>query len=117
MVDRRIPDEPRLHVHHTGGLVFVLGVIDFLFYLLYALLALRFALVLVNARPEAGFVRFVMAVTAPFYAPFARIVPSPVVAQHEIALPVLIALLVYLLLHSAIRRLLLLFARERHVHV
>jgi len=77
--------------------------IDYAFYLIYALLGLRLVLALMAANSSAGFVRFIHAVTAPFYAPFRGIVASPVDDQgHTLALPILLAIGVYALLHAAI---------------
>lgn len=52
-------------------------VLDYGFMLLYALLAIRFGLALLAARSSAGFVKLIVALTDPFYAPFKGIVASP----------------------------------------
>lgn len=89
-------------------------VIDYVFYLLYALLGLRFVLALMGASSNAGFVRFVKGVTEPFYLPFKGIVTSPSLdSGPTLALPVLFAMLVYFLLHLALRGLLRLIAARR----
>jgi hypothetical protein len=67
------------------------------------LLLVRIGLALLAANPEAGFYRFIRAVTAPFYAPFRGLVESPTdPAGHTLMLPLVIALVVYLLCHVAI---------------
>ena len=77
--------------------------IDYTFYLIYGLLGLRLALALMAANSQAGFVRFIRAVTDPFYAPFRGIVASPSDAEgHTLVLPLLLAIAVYVLLHAAI---------------
>jgi len=90
-------------------------VIDYLFYLLYGLLGLRFLLALMAANNNAGFVRFIKGVTQPFYQPFKNIVASPSLAENgsTLALPILFALVVYSLLHLAVRGLLRLLAQRR----
>ncbi|MDP3858809.1 MAG: YggT family protein [Stagnimonas sp.] len=89
--------------------------VDYLFYLLYALLSLRFLLALMAASNHAGFVRFVKAVTEPFYLPFKGIVVSPGLDNGvTLALPLLFAILVYFLLHLALRGLLRLIAARRN---
>jgi YggT family protein len=93
---------------HIIGRV-TLGV-DYLFYLLYGLLAVRFLLSLLGAREGAGFVQFVTGMTAPFYAPFEGIVVRPPVNGGFIDFPLMIAVLAYALLHIAIRGLLRLIA-------
>lgn len=82
-------------------------VIDYLFYVLYGLLAVRLMLALFAARQSAGFVQFIKDITDPFYAPFRGIVRS--IGTEEgftLALPIVVALIVYLLLHAAINGLL-----------
>jgi uncharacterized protein YggT (Ycf19 family) len=71
------------------------------------LLAMRFVLAFIAARGNSGFVRFIVSVTEPLYAPFKSIVASPKIGDgHTLPLPLLIAIGVYLLLHLAINRLL-----------
>ncbi len=81
--------------------------LDYAFYLLYALLAIRLVLALIAARSTNGFVEFISAVTGPFYAPFRGIVPSPSVeGGYTLVWPIVIAIVVYALLHAAINGLL-----------
>jgi hypothetical protein len=85
--------------------------IDFAFFLIYALLAIRFVLTLIAARGNAGFARFIVSLTAPLYAPFKSIVASPKIDDgHTLPLPLLVACGAYLLLHLAVNRLLRLIA-------
>ena len=85
----------------------VAGVLDYLFGLLYALLAVRLVLELIEARRGAGFVRFIAAITNPFYAPFKGIVGSETLdGAHPIVWPLVVAIVAYMLLHAAIRGLL-----------
>jgi uncharacterized protein YggT (Ycf19 family) len=89
-------------------------VVDYLFFILYALLGLRLLLALLAARSGAGFVRFIVAVTDPFYRPFRGIVASPTTdGGHTLLLPLVIAIIVYLLLHLAINGLLRLVAHRK----
>ncbi len=79
------------------------GVIDYIFALIYGLLAIRLVLAMVAARSGNGFVRFIAAITNPFYAMFRGIVPSPSVdGGYTLVVPILIAMAVYALLHMAI---------------
>jgi YggT family protein len=87
--------------------------VDYVFYLLYGLLAVRFVLSLLGAAETAGFVQFIRGMTDPFYAPFSGIVASPVVNGGVLDFPLVIALLAYFLLHLAVRGLLRLVAGER----
>ncbi|MEX2182221.1 MAG: hypothetical protein WD771_09285 [Gemmatimonadaceae bacterium] len=81
--------------------------LDYGFYLLYTLLGLRLVLELIAAHSGNGFVRFIGAVTNPFYAPFKGIVASPTSeAGNTFVFPIVIAIVVYALLHLAINGLL-----------
>jgi YggT family protein len=89
--------------------------VDYAFYLLYGLLAIRFVLSLLGAAETAGFVQFIHGITGPFYAPFSGIVASPTINGGVLDFPVVIALLAYFLLHLAVRGLLRLLAGDRTV--
>lgn len=87
---------------------------DYAFMVLYAMLALRFVLALLAARSSAGFVRFVVAVTDPFYAPFKGIVASPRIdGGHTVLVPLIVAIVAYVLLHFALNGLLRIFAHRK----
>lgn len=88
--------------------------LDYAFYVLYALLAIRLLLALIAARSTNGFVQFIHTVTGPFYAPFRGIVDSPTTeAGNTLAWPIVIALVVYALLHAAINGLLRMAASRK----
>lgn len=89
-------------------------VIDYLFFIVYGLLIIRLLLALFAARESAGFVQFIRSVTDPFYAPFRGIVASPSTPEgFTLAFPIVIALVVYLLLHLAINGLLRMFVHRK----
>ena len=101
-------------VERARGVARISQIVDYLFFVLYALLGLRFLLALLAARSGAGFVRFVVAVTDPFYRPFRGIVASPSIeGGHTLMLPLVIAIIVYLLLHLAINGLLRIIAHRK----
>lgn len=104
-------------VERSRGLARVSQVVDYFFFVLYALLGLRFLLALLAARSSAGFVQFIVTVTSPFYEPFRGIVASPRTSEgHTLLLPMVIAIIVYILLHLAINGLLRLIAhRKTHI--
>lgn len=90
------------------------GVIDYIFYLIYGLLAIRLVLAMVGARPGNGFVHLIQAVTNPFYAMFRGIVPSPSVdGGFTLVLPIIIAIVAYALLHAAINGFLRMIAHHK----
>jgi uncharacterized protein YggT (Ycf19 family) len=88
-------------------------IVDYVFYVVYSLLAIRLLLALFAARESAGFVQFIKNVTDPIYAPFRGIVPSPSIDGFTLALPIIVALFVYALLHVGINNLLRIFAHRK----
>lgn len=96
------------------GAARVSQIIDYIFYLIYALLGMRFLLALMAARSTAGFVQFIVAVTNPFYAPFKGIVESPRTNEgHTLLLPIVVAIIAYVILHLAINGLLRMLAHRK----
>ncbi len=89
-------------------------IIDYVFYLIYSLFAIRIVLALLAARRNNGFVQFIEAVTNPLYAPFRGITNTPTTPEgNSLALPMIIAVIAYLVLHLAINGLLRLLAHRR----
>jgi uncharacterized protein YggT (Ycf19 family) len=89
-------------------------VIDYFFFIIYALFAIRLVLALMAARKSAGFTQFIFGVTDPFYAPFRNIVASPSVdGGFTLALPIVIALIAYAILHALINGMLRLLAHRK----
>lgn len=89
-------------------------VVDYIFFLIYGLLTIRLLLELFAARESAGFFQFIKNVTDPVYSPFRGLVPSPSTAEgFTLALPVVVAIVVYMLLHLAINGLLRIFAHRK----
>lgn len=101
-------------VERGRGAARISQVIDYIFYVIYALLAMRFLLALLAARSSAGFVQFIVTVTNPFYSPFRGIVASPTTDQgHTLLLPIVVAIIAYVMLHLAINGLLRMLAHRK----
>ena len=101
-------------VQRSRGLARISQIVDYIFYVIYALLGMRFVLALLAARSSAGFVQFIVAVSNPFYAPFRGIVTSPRTDQgHTLLLPVVVAIISYVLLHLLVNGLLRMFAHRK----
>ena len=101
-------------VERGRGAARVSQVIDYIFYLIYALLGMRFLLALLAARSSAGFVQFIVTVTNPFYEPFRGIVDAPRTQDgHTLMLPIVVAIIAYVLLHLAINGLLRMVAHRK----
>ena len=106
--------ETEREVERGRTLARVSQVVDYIFFLIYGLLVIRLLLALMAARSEAGFVQFIRAISDPFYAPFRGIVASPTTPEgFTLALPIVIALVVYILLHMAINGLLRMFVHRK----
>jgi hypothetical protein len=101
-------------VERSRGLARVSQVVDYIFWVIYALLGMRFLLALMAARSSAGFVRFIVTVSDPFYLPFRGIVASPSTdSGHTLLLPIVVAIIAYALLHLGINALLRMFAHRK----
>lgn len=106
--------ETEREVGRARGVARVSQVVDYIFYVIYALLGMRFLLALMAARSSAGFVQFIVTVTNPFYLPFKGIVTSPSTDQgHTLMMPIVIAIIAYVLLHLAINGLLRIIAHRK----
>jgi hypothetical protein len=106
--------ETEREVGRARGAARISQVVDYIFYVIYALLGMRFLLALLAARSEAGFVQFIVRVTNPFYGPFRGIVASPSTdSGHTLMVPLVIAIIVYILLHLGINGLLRMFAHRK----
>src|SRR6185436_6073628 len=101
-------------VERGRGAARISQIVDYIFYLIYALLAMRFLLALLAARSTAGFVQFIVTVTNPFYLPFRGIVSSPRPDDgHTLLMPIIVAIIAYVLLHLAINGLLRMLAHRK----
>lgn len=101
-------------VERSRGLARISQIVDYIFWVIYALLGMRFLLALMAARSTAGFVQFIVTVSNPFYAPFRGIVASPSTdSGHTLLLPIVIAIISYALLHLGINALLRMMAHRK----
>ena len=101
-------------VDRSRGVARVSQVIDYLFYVLYVLLAIRLVLGALQARNSAGFMLLIVTVTDPFYQPFKGIVSSPKTDDgHTLVVPIVIAIVAYVLLHLGINGFLRMLSRRK----
>lgn len=106
--------ETEAELGRARGAARVSQVVDYLFFVIYAVLALRGLLALMAANPSSGFVQFIRAVSDPVYQPFRGIVASPTAqGGYTLALPIFVALIAYAVLHMAINRALRMVAHRR----
>jgi uncharacterized protein YggT (Ycf19 family) len=101
-------------VERGRGAARVSQVIDYIFYIIYGLLGMRFLLNLLAANPSAGFAKFIVAITNPFYAPFRGIVNVPQTEEgNKLMLPIVVAIIAYVMLHLIINGLLRIVAHRK----
>lgn len=103
-------EERRLRVERV--LARVSQVFDFAFCAVYALLGLRFLLVLLAAH-QAPLVRLLLMITQPLYAPFRGVMSDWTLGDVRIVPSLVVAIVVYMMLHIAVHQLLHLIARPR----
>jgi uncharacterized protein YggT (Ycf19 family) len=89
--------------------------VDYVFYLIYGLIALQITLDLLGARRGNGFRNFIDTITWPLLAPFNSLMPSVGSGSFQLRLSYIFALVVYLLLHMAINGLLRLLGSRKTV--
>ncbi|HLY63719.1 MAG TPA: hypothetical protein VKV95_23510 [Terriglobia bacterium] len=88
-------------------------VADYLFYLIYGIIGLEFALDLLGARQSNAFKQFLDVVSAPVLAPFRGLMSDPSVGRFRLMISYVVAVLVYVLLHAAVNGFLRLFAHRK----
>lgn len=105
--------ETEREVERSRVLARISQIIDYIFFIIYGLLTIRLLLELFAARESAGFVKFIKSATGLLYAPFQGIMASPSKDGFTLALPIIVAIIVYMLLHFAINGLLRIFAHRK----
>jgi uncharacterized protein YggT (Ycf19 family) len=88
-------------------------VVDYLFFLVYSLVGLEIGLELLGARQSSGFKRFLDTITTPLLGPFRGLMPDPAVGSLQLMLSYIAALVVYFILHQAVKRMLRLVAERQ----
>lgn len=118
-VDRRVVSDEDRHVvaaerdERAASVSRVAQVIDYVFFIVFSLIGLEIVLELLGARQSSGFKQFLDAVTAPLVQPFAGLLPNPSFRSAQLMLTHVAALVVYAILHQAIRRLVRILAGPR----
>ncbi|MBC7174302.1 MAG: hypothetical protein H5U40_17790 [Polyangiaceae bacterium] len=92
-------------------------IIDGAFFLLYALLSFEIVLRLLGASEAAPFHRFTRWATAPFFAPFEKLLYDPSAGHHRLMFSYLMGLIAYSVLHVVALGLIEAFTPRRRTHV
>ncbi len=104
--------ETEAELERARRLARVSQVTDYIFFLVYSLIGLEIGLRLFGARPASGFRQFLDHVTVPLLGPFRGLMPDPALGPLQLMLSYIVALLVYALLHTALKKLLRLLAHR-----
>ena len=89
-------------------------IVDYIFFLIYALLTLRLLLELFAARESAGFFKFIRTLSDPFYYPFRGLMPSISSSDgFTLVLSLVAAIVAFMILHLAINGLLRIVAHRK----
>ena len=97
----------------TRTIARVSQVIDYVFYLIYGIISLEIVLEALGARENAGFKAFIDTLASPLLAPFEGLMADPGEGNYRFMLSYLFALIVYFLLHLAVKGLLRLFVQRK----
>ena len=77
--------------------------VAYVFYVVYGLIGLMIGLQLLGARDGSDFMKFMQLVTLPILAPFRNVMPDPSVGSSQLMLSYVLALVVYSLVHLALK--------------
>ncbi len=88
-------------------------ILDFAFYLIYGIIGLEILFDLLGARKTNGIRQFVDLLSSPLLAPFRNLLPDPETGRFQFRVSYLMALVIYILLHLAIKALFRLVAHRR----
>lgn len=81
-------------------------VIDYIFFVIYGLIVIEIVLEAAGARESNGFKNAMDAITTPFLAPFRGLFSDPAIGEYRIMFSYIAGLVVWILIHLAIRGLL-----------
>ena len=105
--------ETDVEVKRARGTARVSQIIDYIFYLIYAVISLRIIFDLFGARESNPFENFIDAVSSPFVAPFHNLFPDPVSGRFQLRFSYLAALAIYVVLHLTINGFLRMLAHRK----
>lgn len=97
------------------GQIAIARIVQYIFGIIFALLAVRFLFRLLGANPSAPFTQFIYDLTAPLVAPFRGVFPADTVQGNVFDWSILLAMAVYWLVAIAFTRLFTLNRPSRSV--
>lgn len=93
-------------VGRSRGAARAAQIIDYVFFVIYAIIVVAIVLELAAARESSGFKSAIDTISAPFLAPFRGLFADPAIGEHRVMFSYLAALVVWILVHLGIRGLL-----------
>jgi len=105
--------ETEASIARARTLARVSQVADYVFFLIYGIIALEIVLEALGARENAGFKQFIDTLSAPLLAPFEGLMADPGAGNSRFMLSYVFALIVYFLIHLAVKGLLRLFVQKK----
>jgi uncharacterized protein YggT (Ycf19 family) len=108
-------EESERQVRRDRKLARIYEFVDYVFYVVYGLIGLMIGLELLGAREWTGFMRFMTVITTPILAPFKSVMPDPAIGSFQLMLSYALALVVYILLHRAVKGFFRLLVRRGEV--
>jgi hypothetical protein len=105
--------ETEREIETTKGVARVSQIVDFVFYVIYALIGMEILLEMLGARDSAGFKKLIDVLSGPFLVPFQGLMPEPSAGPFRLALSYIMALVAYLVLHLIVNSLLRMMAHRK----
>lgn len=88
-------------------------VVDYIFYLVYGIISLEIVLEGLGARENAGFKEFIDTLASPLLSPFRGLMADPASGNYQFMISYVVALIVYFLVHLAVKGLLRLLVQKK----
>jgi uncharacterized membrane protein len=88
-------------------------IVDYIFYLIYGIIAIEIVLELLGAREASGFKQFIDLISTPFLAPFRGLMRDPAIGSSQLMFSFVIGLVVWILIHLAVNAGLRLFVHKK----
>jgi uncharacterized protein YggT (Ycf19 family) len=105
--------ETETQIDRTRSVARVSQVVDYIFFLIYGIISLEIVLEGLGARENAGFKQFVDTLAYPLLAPFEGLMADPGEGNYRFMISYVFALVVYFLIHLAVKGLLRLFIQKK----
>ncbi len=80
-------------------------IVDYVFFVIYAIIAVEILLELAGARDRNAFKQFMDGISSPFLSPFDGLFRDPAFGEYHVMYSYIAALIIWALVHVAIRRL------------